>query len=99
MATRSTQTIKRPKAGGYQTVAFTGTAGTIANAVTCDTVYVRVSADAHISVDVDATATTTDFRAFAGVDYYFPCVKGMKVSAVQVSGGSGGNLYVSEMTS
>ncbi len=95
MSNKFMQVIMRPKKGKGQSVDYTGTAGTIANAVTAgvDVVKVNVTSDAYVSVE--GTATTKDCLCIAGNDYYFPIPKNGKVSAVQLS--SGGTLYVCEM--
>lgn len=96
MPLRHTQVIMRPRKNGGQSVAYTGTAGTITNAVAqgIDVVKVNVTTDAYVSVS--GTATTSDCLCLAGVDYWFPIPSGGKVSAIQLS--SGGTLYVCEMT-
>lgn len=90
------QVIMRPKKGKGQSVAYTGTAGTITNSVSAgvDVVKVNVTSDAYVSVE--GTATTADCLCIAGNDYYFPIPQLGKVSAIQLS--AGGTLYVCEMT-
>lgn len=99
MAVMHLQIIKRPHRGGFQSVAYTGTAGTITNAVGVgvDTVKVRVTTDAHVAlVTGSGVATTSDFKCSANTDYFFQIRGGEKVSAVQASGSTGGTLEVSE---
>jgi len=89
--------LARPyRLGPSQTVAFTATAGTIANPIGSMTNVVRVvaSSAAFIRVDNNPTATTSDAYIAAGIPEYIICTPGQKVSAVQVS--AGGNLYVTE---
>lgn len=87
--------------GNTQTVAYTGTAGTISNAVntTLDTIVeVTVTTAAYVAVGASPTATATNGRyVAANLPTLFKLRIGEKVSAVQVA--SGGNLYVSELTS
>jgi hypothetical protein len=86
------------KLGTTQNVAYTGTAGTIANAVGSQTYKVRVACttDAFIKIDNSPTATTSDAPMFAGSVEYFSITPGQKVSAIQSA--SGGTLYVTEIT-
>jgi hypothetical protein len=84
--------------GTHQSVAYTGTAGTIANAFGDHTRYVRVvvTSAAHVKVGKSPTATTSDVYMAANVPEIFRTGAGEKVSAVQVS--AGGNLHVTELT-
>ena len=86
------------RAGTTQTVAFTGTAGTISNAVGSQTRVVRVycTAAAFVLIDNAPTATTAAVPIAANTPEYFVCTPGQKVSAIQQS--AGGNLHVTEMT-
>lgn len=79
----------------HQSVAFTGTAGTITNAVAASCVRVVCTAAAYIKIGTNPTATTGDVYVSAGNAEYFRCEPGEKVSAVQVS--AGGTLHVTEM--
>ena len=81
-----------------QSVAYTGTAGTITNAVGNYIQVVRVvcTSDAHIAIAVAPTATTSDLPVKADEVEYFSIKPGQKVSAIQQS--AGGTLYVTEMT-
>lgn len=82
--------------GTNQVVAYTGTAGTISNAVGSQTRVVRVVTTTAAYAAIGTSATTTDVYMPAGVPEYFLVTPGEKISAVQVS--SGGNLHVTEMT-
>ena len=81
----------------HQSVAYTGTAGTIANVVGPQTYKVRVlvTTDAYIKIDKSPTATTADVYLPALQAEYFTLTPGMKVSAIQVS--AGGTLHVTEL--
>jgi hypothetical protein len=81
----------------HQSVAYTGTAGTIANAVGAQTTKVRVltTTDAFIKIDNSPTATSSDVYLPALQAEYFHITPGQKVSAIQVSGG--GTLHVTEI--
>jgi hypothetical protein len=81
----------------HQSVAYTGTAGTITNAVGAHTNRVRVvvTTAAYIKIGNTPTATTSDPYIPADAPEYFSITPGMKVSAVQVS--SGGTLHVTEI--
>ncbi len=83
--------------GTHQSVAYTGTAGTITNAVTDGVLKVRVivTSAAYIKIGTSPTATTSDVYMPADSAEYFSCRPGEKVSAVQVS--SGGTLHVTEI--
>ena len=81
----------------HQSVAYTGTAGTIAAAITTGITKIRVvvTSAAYIKIDSSPTATTSDVYMPADSPEYFTVRAGMKVSAVQVS--SGGTLHVTEI--
>ncbi len=83
--------------GTAQSVAYTGTAGTIATAIGAGVQKVRVivTTAAYIKIAKDPTATTSDTYMAAGAAEYFTCAEGEKVSAVQVA--SGGTLQVTEI--
>jgi hypothetical protein len=84
--------------GTHQSVAYTSTAGTIANAVGIGTQLVRVlvTSAAHVKIGKDPTATTSDPLMAANVPEVFVIVPGEKVSAVQSA--AGGTLHVTELT-
>lgn len=94
MTSRNDATIPYPKQGGAQSVAYTGTAGTIAAGVTERMVLVFATSAAHVSFD--GTATTADPAIPANTPLYFRIRPGQRPSAIQIT--SGGTLYVSEMT-
>lgn len=83
--------------GTHQKVAYTGTAGTITNAVGSQTRKVRVMAttDAYIVIGSSPTATANDPPLPANSVEYFSINPGEKVSAIQVA--SGGTLHVTEI--
>lgn len=83
--------------GTHQSVAYTGTAGTITSAVGTGTHKVRVlvTTAAYIQIAKDPTATTSHTYMAADSAEYFTISPGEKVSAVQVS--SGGTLHVTEI--
>lgn len=84
--------------GTGQKVAYTGTAGTITNAITPGVSIVRVvcTSAAYVKIGVNPTATTSDVYVAADSPEYFmvPDEGSIKVSAVQVS--AGGTLHVTE---
>lgn len=82
--------------GTHQSVAYTGTAGTITNAISTGVHKVRVvtTTDAYILIGKSPTATTSDVYIPGGAVEYFTCLAGEKVSAIQVS--AGGTLHVTE---
>jgi hypothetical protein len=82
----------------HQSVAYTGTAGTITNAVGAETKTVRVicTSAAYIKIGKNPTATTSDVYVPAGIPEVFRIGAGEKVSAVQAS--AGGSLHVTELT-
>lgn len=84
--------------GTHQSVAYTGTAGTIANVIGPQITKIRVATttDAYIKIDNSPTATTSDPPIFAGQLEYFTVTPGQKVSAIQVS--AGGTLHVTDIT-
>ena len=92
------QYIGTARLGTHQSVAFTGTAGTITNVVGTQTYKVRVmvTTDAFIKVDNTANlpATSSDVYMPALAAEYFTITPGQKVSAIQVS--AGGTLHVTE---
>jgi hypothetical protein len=93
----ATQYFGAGRLGTTQTVAYTGTAGTIATAIGTGVNKVRVivTTAAYVKIAVAPTATTADAYLAAGAAEYFTCAPGEKVSAVQVA--SGGSLFVTEM--
>ena len=84
--------------GTHQLVAYTGSAGTNANAIGAQTNMVRVVATTacYIKIGNSPTAAATDVYLPANSPEYFVITPGMKVSAIQVA--SGGNLHVTEMS-
>lgn len=98
MASRNDALMFYPIDGGGQSVAYTGTAGAISNAVGSQTYAVLLVAttDCYIVFGKTPTATTADTMIPANTALVFRIRPGEKVSAVQVS--SGGTLYVSELT-
>jgi len=83
--------------GTHQSVAFTGTAGTITNAIGTGVHKVRVviTSAGYIKIGVSPTATTSDVYMPADTPEYFTISPGEKVSAIQV--GTGGTLHVTEI--
>lgn len=81
--------------GPVQSVAYTGTAGTITNVIGSQTYKVRVlvTTDAFITTD-GSTATTAGTYLPGLAAEYFTVSPGQKVSAIQVS--ANGTLYVTE---
>jgi hypothetical protein len=90
------QYIGTARLGTHQSVAYTGTAGTIATAISSGIHKVRVyvTTAAYIKIGKDVTATTSDVPMAADAPEYFTIKQGEKVSAVQVT--SGGTLHVTE---
>ncbi len=82
----------------HQSVAYTGTAGTIANAVGTQSYKVRVltTTAAYLKIGDSPTASTADPYMAADSPEYFTITPGQKVSAVQVS--ANGTLHVTEIT-
>lgn len=85
------------KQGVTKSVAYTGTAGTIA-AVGAKTTKVRVwcSTDAFVKIGDAPTATTSDMPMAAGIPEYFDITPGQKVSYIQSA--TGGTGYATEMS-
>ena len=94
----SIQYLGTGRLGTTQSVAYSGTAGAIANPVGSQTYKVRVvcTTDAFVRIDNDPTATASDAPLLAGAPEYFTITPGMKVSAVQVA--SAGVMYVTEIS-
>jgi len=84
--------------GTHQNVAYTGTAGTVANVVTAGVQKVRVVATSacYIAIGVSPTATTAGIYLPADSPEYFTIAAGEKVSAIQLS--AGGTLHVTEVS-
>lgn len=82
----------------HQSIAFTGTAGTLANPIgpQCRKVRVVVTAAAYVRISNSAPATVADPYMPANVPEYFILSPGQSVSAIQVT--AGGVLHVTEMT-
>lgn len=85
------------KLGTHQSVAYTGTAGTVTNVIGAQIYKVRVvvTSAAYIKIDNSPTATTSDPYMAADSPEYFSITPGQKVSAIQVS--AGGTLHVTEI--
>lgn len=83
--------------GTHQSVAYTGTAGTISNAIGSGVQKVRVVATTacYVTIGKDPTATTSHTYLPADAPEYFTCAAGEKVSAIRVA--SDGTLHVTEM--
>lgn len=81
----------------HQSVAYTGTAGTIASPVGGQTYRVRIltTSAAYVKVGKSPTATTSDVYWPAGIAEDRVIAPGESVSAVQVS--AGGTLHVTEI--
>ena len=92
------QYIGTGRLGTHQSVAYTGTAGTIATALEAQTYKVRVvvTTAAYIKIGNSPTATTSDVYMVADSVEYFSVTPGMKVSAVQVT--TGGTLHCTEIS-
>lgn len=84
--------------GTHQSVAYTGTAGTITNAISDGVFKARVvcTSAAYIKIGKSVTATSSDVYMAADAVEYFSVRPGEKVSAIQVSGS--GTLHVTEIT-
>jgi hypothetical protein len=83
--------------GTHQSVAFTGTAGTVANVITSGVQKVRVCATSacYIAIGVSPTATTASVYMPANTVEYFTIGPGEKVSAIQLA--AAGTLHVTEV--
>ena len=92
-------TVARPNPALSQKVAYTGTAGTIANALpdNCNVVRILSTTDCFVEITKAGTAAVADTGLYlvANVPEYFECDAGAKVSAIQVS--TGGTIYVTPM--
>ncbi len=84
--------------GTHQSVAYTGTAGTITNGFSSGTQYVRVIATSacYLKIGTIPTATTDDVYLALGVPEVFVVNPGEKASAIQAS--AGGSLHVTELS-
>lgn len=89
-------TIGTPAAAMSQTVSYTSTAGTIANATPENTTAVRIisTTDCFIEITVAGTAAVANTGLYlpAFTPEYFAVGGAVKVSAIQVS--TGGSIYV-----
>ena len=94
----SLQYVGTGRLGVTQNVAYTGTAGTVANGVNTGVYKVRVltTTDAFVTTDGSTPSATNGAYVPALSPEYFTVTPGQKVSAVQVSGG--GTLYVTEVS-
>jgi hypothetical protein len=83
--------------GIHQSVAFTGTAGTIANPISPSVYKVRVvvTSAAYIRIGNAPPATTADPYMPANVPEYFIVTPGESVSAIMAS--AAGTLHVTEV--
>jgi len=82
----------------HQSVAYTGTAGTITSAVATGIQKVRVvcTSAAYIVIGNSPTATSAGVYVPADTPEYFSITPGQKVSAIQVS--VSGTCHVTEIT-
>ena len=83
--------------GTHQSAAYTGTAGTITNAISAGVKKARIATTSasYIKIGVAPTATTSDVYMPADAAEYLTVAPGEKVSAIQVSGA--GTLHVTEI--
>lgn len=79
-----------------QSVAYTGSAGTISNPINAEMARVVATTDCFIANGSSPTATTSDTYLPAGVVEVIKITYGDKVSAVQST--LGGTLHVAEIT-
>ena len=91
------QYVGTGRLGTHQSVAYSGTAGTITNAISAGVKKARiaVTSAAYVKVGVAPTATTSDPYMAADAPETVTIAPGEKVSAIQVSGG--GTLHVTEV--
>jgi len=84
--------------GTHQSIAYTGTAGTVANVCSAGVQKVRVVATSacYIAIGTSPTATTAGMYMPADTVEYFTIAAGEKVSAIQSS--AGGTLHVTEIS-
>lgn len=83
--------------GTVQSVAYTGTAGTIANGVANGVQKARLlsTTDCYVKISNAGTAATTSDTYLAALSpEYVTVASGEKVSAIQVT--TGGTIYVTE---
>lgn len=85
------------KQGKTVTIAYTGTAATIA-AVSAATTKVRLWATTNcfISIGDAPTATSSDMPLTAGLPEVFDIVPGQKVSAIRIA--DSGDIYVTSLS-
>ena len=79
-----------------QSVAYTGTAGTITNPVNAELARLVATTDCFIATGASPTATTSDMYLPNGVVQVVKIPYGHKVSAIRLS--VSGTLYVSEVS-
>lgn len=92
----SQQYIGVGRLGTVQSVAYTGTAGTITNPIGTQTYKVRVLVTTDAFITTDGTVATTAGTYLPALSAeYFAVTPGQKVSAIQVS--AAGTLYVTEL--
>lgn len=94
----STQYWGAGRIGTHQSIAYTGTAGTVANVVTAGVQKVRVcmTTAGYITIGVSPTATVAGIYMPANTVEYFTIGPGEKVSAIQLA--AGGTLHVTEVS-
>jgi hypothetical protein len=90
------QYIGTARLSTHQSKAYTGTAGTIDNAISAGVYKVRVyvTSAAYIKIGKSVTATSADVPMAADAPEYFSVFPGEVVSAIQVS--ASGTLHVTE---
>ena len=82
--------------GTSQTKAYTGTAGTVDNAMGAQTYAVIITTTTAAFVSLTGTATTGDHFLPANTPLTVTCSPGQSVSAIQSA--TGGNLHITELT-
>lgn len=90
------QYIGTARLGTHQSVAYTGTAGTITNGISANTLKIRVvlTSAGYILIGDGTAAQTSDVYMAADSPEYFSCTPGQKVSAIRLT--ASGTLHVTE---
>ena len=86
------ETLGKPVSGAGVTVAYTGTAGTVALG-DCSVVRLVSTTDCFVEITQAGTAAVANTGLYlpSGSPEYFPCERGSSVSAIQVA--VGGSIY------
>jgi hypothetical protein len=84
------------KFGASQAVSYDGSVQSTAVSANASVIRVVATTDCHILIGANPTATTTSALLPSGVVEYIGIKAGDKIAAIKQSGGTAGQLFVTE---